>query len=68
MLDGIRSAANTLAKHAKGVLQKDPPPHVVAVELAMAFGTLNMLSMITAIRAATLADRLDLGSGGDSAC
>ncbi|RSM35067.1 hypothetical protein DMA12_45645 [Amycolatopsis balhimycina DSM 5908] len=67
VLDGIRSAADTLAEHAKGVLQKDPPPNIVAVELAMAFGTLEMLSMITAIRAAMLANPINLGPDGDGA-
>ncbi|WP_410671297.1 hypothetical protein [Amycolatopsis sp. cmx-4-68] len=63
LLESIRSASECLDEHATLVLRKDPPSHVVTVELATAFPTVAMMSLVTAVRANPTAP----WPGGDAA-
>jgi hypothetical protein len=63
LLDSIRSASDSLDAHATLVLRNDPPSHVVTVELATAFPTVAMMSLVTAVRATPTAP----WPGGDAA-
>jgi hypothetical protein len=51
LLAAIRSAAVLLDQHASHDLRNNPPDDVVATDLALAFPTVALMSLITAIHA-----------------